>query len=108
MKSSSPSLKLYIKKDIQTITRIRNLETKIGEKVNTIINFPEDLYKSKAKYVLLGLPEDIGVRANYGRGGAQTAWKPALENILNIQSNHFFTGESLLVLGHIDFESLMH
>ena len=107
MKSSSPSLKLYTKKDIQTITRIRNLETKIGEKVDTIINFPEDLYKSKAKYVLLGLPEDIGVRANYGRGGAQTAWKPALENILNIQSNHFFTGESLLVLGHIDFGSLM-
>jgi formiminoglutamase len=107
MPSSIPSLKLYTKKDIQTITRIRNLETKIGEKVDTIINFPEDLYKSKSKFVLIGLPEDIGVKANYGRGGAHTAWKPALENILNIQSNHFFTGESVLVLGHIDFEGLM-
>lgn len=107
MHFNQPSLRVYTKKEIQSITRVRNLETKIGEKVETLGNFPDGLKKSKAKFVLLGLPEDIGVRANYGRGGAHTAWKPALENILNIQSNQFFTGESLLVLGHIDFDSLM-
>jgi formiminoglutamase len=108
MPLTKPTLKLYTQKDIKSITRIRNQETKLGEKVETIIDFPEGLTKSKSKFVLLGLPEDIGVRANYGRGGAHTAWKPALENILNIQSNQFFTGESLLVLGHIDFDQLMH
>jgi len=107
MPSDKPFLQLYTKEDIEQITRCRNLETKIGEQVETISNFPDDLFSSTAKFVLLGLPEDIGVRANYGRGGAHTAWKPAIENILNLQSNHFLNGESLLVLGHVNFESLM-
>jgi formiminoglutamase len=54
----------------------------------------------------LGLPEDIGVRANFGRPGAYSAWNTALENILNIQSNCFFNGENVLVLGHIIFDDL--
>jgi hypothetical protein len=28
----------------------------------------------EAKYVLLGIPEDIGIRANYGRPGSSSAW----------------------------------
>ena len=55
---------------------------------------------------MLGLPEDIGVRANFGRPGAYSAWNTALENILNIQSNSFFSGENILVLGHVQFEDL--
>jgi len=47
------------------------------------------------------------VRANYGRGGAHTAWLPALTNILNVQSNSYLNGAELLVLGHLDFEDLM-
>src|ERR1700741_4280067 len=102
-----PYLKLYDSKTIKDITRKRSQETKIGEKVQVISNFPEDLLSSAAKYVLLGLPEDVGVRANFGRGGTQTAWKPALENILNLQNNSFLAGEEIIVLGHIDFEDVM-
>ncbi|HOS48995.1 MAG TPA: formimidoylglutamase, partial [Bacteroidia bacterium] len=65
------------------------------------------LSDSPARYVLLGLPEDIGVRANYGRGGAYSAWNPVVSTLLNVQSNRYFTGEQLLVLGHIDFSELM-
>ncbi|MCD6068680.1 MAG: arginase family hydrolase, arginase/agmainase/formiminoglutamate hydrolase [Bacteroidetes bacterium] len=102
-----PYLKLYNDTHIREITRKRSQETRAGEKVRTIKNFPEDLAGDPATFVLLGLPEDVGVRANYGRGGTQTAWKPALENILNLQSNGFFSGEELLVLGHIDFEDIL-
>lgn len=102
--------KIYSREDIQALTRKRHLETKVGEKVDCIrnkSNVKEEITSSKARFVLLGIPEDIGVRANYGRGGTQTAWKPALENILNIQSNEFLHGEEILVLGHVEFDDLM-
>ena len=102
-------LKIYNKEYISQLTRKRTGETKLGECVQTIPSFDikNELKKSSAQFVLLGLPEDIGVRANYGRGGAHTAWQPALTNILNIQSNNFLKGDELLVLGHVDFEDLM-
>lgn len=102
-----PYLKIYDEKKIKDLTRKRSQETKIGEQVKTIHNFPEDMKTCSAKYVLLGLPEDVGVRANYGRGGTHTAWKPALENILNLQDNVFLKGEEILVLGHIDFDDIL-
>jgi formiminoglutamase len=69
-------------------------------------NWKKELKANKSKFVLLGLPEDIGVRANYGRPGASSAWIPALNNILNMQSNSFLTGSELLILGSINFNDL--
>lgn len=92
------------------IIRTRNNETRLGERVQTINatgNISEELKKSTARYVLLGLPEDIGVRANYGRGGAYSAWQPALNTLLNTQSNDSLRGDELLVLGHVDFSEEM-
>jgi formiminoglutamase len=63
----------------------------------------EQLRQSPAKYVLLGIPEDIGVKGNYGIGGADTNWLSFLSSFLNIQSNDFLTGENVLLLGHFDF-----
>ncbi len=106
----SAHLQIYTRDSIIARTRHRHGETKIGERVQTIAdpeNWEASLTKSNARFVLLGLPEDIGVRANFGRGGAHTAWKPALDFLMNMQSNHFFTGDALLVLGHIDFSDLM-
>lgn len=101
---------IYDKAEILSRTKIRKGESKLGELALTIINknnWQEELEKSPAQYVLLGLPEDIGVRANYGRGGAYAAWKPALDFLLNMQSNQFLSGKEILVLGHIDFSDLM-
>jgi formiminoglutamase len=100
-------LKIYNKDYISSLTRKRSDETKLGERVQSLVSDLSELKNSNADFVLLGLPEDIGVRANFGRGGAHTAWQPALTNILNIQSNGFFNGEELLILGHIEFEDLM-
>lgn len=105
-------LLIYSREEINKLTRRRNSEIKVGEKVDCInpgsdSAWTEQLRSSKARYVLLGLPEDIGVRANFGRGGTYSAWNPALSNLLNIQSNSFLSGEEILVLGHISFDDLM-
>lgn len=61
----------------------------------------------EAKYVLFGIPEDIGVRANYGRPGAASAWESAIKNIANIQHNRFCKGNQLVVLGQLDVTQVM-
>ncbi|MBS1638213.1 MAG: formimidoylglutamase [Bacteroidetes bacterium] len=101
---------LYTRHELNQATRKRNQETKIGEDVQLVkdsTHWEEELKISDARFVLLGIPEDIGVRANFGRGGSHTAWKPALESFLNQQSNHFLKGTDILVLGHIRTEDLM-
>lgn len=105
------SLKIYNKEFIQSLTRQRQYETKIGESVqvfeeNTLSHAALKNYT--AKYVVLGLPEDVGVRANGGRGGAYSAWMPALTSLLNLQDNQFLQGKNLMVLGEIDFSNEMN
>lgn len=103
--------KFYSKNDILSITKIRRFETKLGERIQhlkTEDGWPEALAQSTAKYVLLGIPEDIGVKANHGTGGADTSWLPFLNSFLNIQSNDFLSGENILLLGHFDFGDLKY
>lgn len=103
-------IKIYDKYKILNQIRKRKNEIKIGEKA-LFYEFNDlsvsNLKKSAALFVLIGIPEDIGVRANFGRGGAQTAWKPALESFLNMQHNHFLNAENILVLGEVETDDLM-
>lgn len=96
-------LKIYTHHDVRPLVNERVGEVKLGQKVQCIRWF-EDLHQCDAKFVLLGIPEDIGVRANLGTGGTQTAWLPALKALLNMQSTPFFSGEELLVLGCLEIE----
>jgi formiminoglutamase len=104
-------LKIYNKQDILSLTKLRKFETKLGE-VLLVANNPSDieqsLQQSPAKYVLLGIPEDIGIKANDCMGGADTAWIPFLQHFLNIQSNDFLSGEEILLLGHFDFGDIQY
>lgn len=98
--------KFYSKEDILSLTRVRRFETKMGERMqflNPETDWPEVIHESSARFVLLGIPEDFGVKANYGIGGTETAWQSFLSSFLNIQSNDFLTGENILLLGHFDF-----
>ncbi|MBX2931345.1 MAG: arginase family protein [Chitinophagaceae bacterium] len=99
----------YSKQDILSLTRIRKFETKLGERIRCIApgsNLEEALQQPSVKYVLFGIPEDIGVKANYGTGGTDSVWHPFLQSFLNIQSNDFLDGADILLLGHFDFTSL--
>jgi formiminoglutamase len=101
---------IYSAHEINSRVRHRQGETKIGDLVNTISdpeNWKTELKNSSSKYIVLGLPEDIGVRANYGRGGAYAAWKPSLDFLINMQSNQFLSGDEILILGHVYFDDLM-
>ncbi len=103
------SFRFYNKEDILTLTKVRRFETKLGERVqlpNSKEQFEQVLQQSNAKFVLFGVPEDIGVRANDGVGGADTAWFPFLTSFLNMQSNDFLQGDEILLLGHFDFTHL--
>ena len=103
--------KVYSKQDALSLTKVRRFETKIGERVQVIANkvdLHEQISISPASYVLFGISEDIGVRGNNGKGGADSTWIPFLSSFLNIQSNDFFSGESVLLLGHFDFGDLKY
>ena len=98
--------KFYSKADILSLTKVRRFETRMGERLQFLKaggEWPEVLQESNATYVLLGIPEDFGVKANYGIGGADTAWLSFLNSFLNIQSNDYLNGENTLLLGHFDF-----
>ncbi|MCL9808661.1 formimidoylglutamase [Flavobacterium luminosum] len=91
--------------DLAKITNFRNGEIKFGEKMLIVPkdeNVFEFIKNCEAQFVILGIPEDVGVRANLGRAGAESAWKSAIASIANIQHNKFCKGNSILVLGQVD------
>lgn len=103
--------KFYSKQDILSLTRLRRFETKLGERVLNIHNplhLEIFLQETTARYVVIGIPEDIGVRANKGVAGTDTAWLPFLQAFLNTQSNDFLTGEDILLPGYFDFGDMQY
>jgi formiminoglutamase len=106
VKTNMKHFKFYNKQDVLSLTRVRRFETKLGEMIQVVRdkeNLETALNESISKYVIVGIPEDIGIRANGGVGGADTAWIPFLQSFLNIQSNDFLLGDEILLLGHFDF-----
>lgn len=95
-------LKIYEKATISALVNQRDGEIKLAEQLQFFTGW-DQLKQSSATFVLLGIPEDIGVRANQGIAGASTAWHPAIKAFLNIQSTPFLTGKELMVLGHFSF-----
>ncbi|NQX86799.1 MAG: formimidoylglutamase [Flavobacteriaceae bacterium] len=84
----------------------RSKESKFGEHVQLITkteNIYEQLQNLDVSYVLLGIPEDIGVFANGGETGTSNAWISTLKTLLNLQSNTFTNPNKLVVLGTLDF-----
>jgi formiminoglutamase len=96
--------------DLAKVTNHRSGEVKFGEKMLTIPkgeNCYDFLKVCDAKYVLFGIPEDVGVRANYGRPGADSAWDSAIKSIANIQHNRFCKGSQIVILGKLDVSDEM-
>ena len=91
--------------DLAKTTNQRSGEIKFGEKM-VIIPKDQDvltfLKKCEQKFVLFGIPEDVGVRANSGRPGTESAWQGAIKSIANLQHNRFCKGNEIVVLGHLD------
>jgi formiminoglutamase len=103
-----PNFKLYKKADILKLTRLRKFETKLGERIDCASqdNIEKSLAITKSKYIVIGIPEDIGVRANYGTGGTETAWDSFLSSFLNLQSNDFLDGDDIFLAGCFNFSMI--
>jgi formiminoglutamase len=91
---------------LASLTFSREGEARLGEHVCTVASLDE-LARCPAPLVLLGIPEDIGVRANFGIGGAHTLWEPALRALLNTQETDACSGSCVVVLGAFDFQEWM-
>ncbi|SFI81698.1 formimidoylglutamase [Myroides guanonis] len=100
-------LKLFSALDISRNTSFRSGEIKFGERLQILEQTEEwakELTKQDSKYAILGIPEDIGVRANMGRAGAAGAWSSFIKSFLNIQHNRFCKAHRITLIGHLDFE----
>lgn len=99
-------VQFYNFEDIQPKIAHRQGETKFGEKIGFVKNTAE-LSNLNQKYILLGIPEDIGVRANYGKPGTSKAWDTFLNSFLNIQVNDFTYPHNIAILGELAVKDLM-
>ena len=95
-------LQLFTQKNINDFVNPREGETKLGQSVQ-LISTLDNIKNATAKFVIIGVPEDIGVKMNYGNGGAHTAFIPTLKSFLNTQENQFIKGEDILVLGYLNY-----
>lgn len=107
---------------LQSLTSFRPGETKIGETMRLLsgesiveggcdmTQLQTDLQKAKkngSRFAILGVPEDVGPKANLGRGGADSGWDAFLPWFANMQHvTKQFEGESVMMLGHIQCEDL--
>ncbi len=99
-------LHLANKEHLLRETSLRKGETKLGETLQTVASL-EYLEENHAAFALLGLREDIGIRANLGLGGATTAWDYTLKALCNMQENRFNKGKNIIVLGALHFDDLL-
>ncbi|MCH8555798.1 MAG: formimidoylglutamase [Schleiferiaceae bacterium] len=88
-------------------TSRRDGETKIGEAIAT----PDpgetlDVFLSREalQYVIIGIPEDIGVIGNHGVAGAKAGWEAFLKAFCNVQSNTFIPIEKMGILGNFELK----
>ena len=106
------TLKVYRNTDIAGYLSVRSGEARIGQSIafaEPDLPLQQQLAVSQqqgCRYVLLGVPEDIGPRANLGQGGADKGWHAFLAKFLNLQANRFTATEHILLLGHIDCDDL--
>ncbi len=96
------NLKSYTKNELSKHATSREGETKLLDSIT--VSTLDDLKKHPSSFVILGIPEDIGVRANHGIGGAHTMWPSFLKNFLSLQSNSNIDGREIILLGHLEVD----
>lgn len=100
--------KVLQQEDLLALTNRRAGEQKLGECLSYAGSDPvAAINDPRVHYVVVGIPEDIGVRANFGVGGAHTLWGPFLSSFLNVQAQSELSPEEILVLGFFDCAAWM-
>jgi formiminoglutamase len=81
--------------NLSQLFSVREGEEKLGQKVS-VNSTPIDL---NGKFVIIGVAEDIGPRANLGFAGAEAGFNAFITRFLNVQSNRFLNGSEIIVYG---------
>ena len=96
----------YFNKDfINNMISFREGEEKLGETLH--VSDVGDVEGFPGKFVILGISEDIGIRANHGLAGAASAFRSFLKSFVNVQNTKKFNGDQFLLLGQIPTVELM-
>ena len=92
--------------------QLRDGETRLGQVVRFSepdLDLPQCLERAKqqgCRFVLLGVPEDIGPRANLGQAGSDAGWQAFIRKFINLQQNECLDGSQLLLLGELSCADL--
>lgn len=97
----------YNRESVLERTSVRKHEVKIGEQIE-VLGSISALKQTPAKFILLGIAEDIGVRANHGRAGTSEAWESGLQTFLNLQHSQHTHTQRIALLGEIDCREEMY
>jgi len=106
-------LTVYDESAVKALCTTRVNETKAWQSMallDTKVNVQQALIDAAQfgiRYVLLGICEDIGPRANLGNKGAQHAWPAFLKRFLNQPHNQFIATQKVLLLGEVNTTDLM-
>lgn len=87
--------------DLLQYVSLRAGESKVGERITTW----DSTHWKSAKFVIIGVEESIGPRANKGRPGAEGAFQAFLSKFLNMQSNKLFEAKDVALLGRVKIDS---
>ena len=90
--------------DLRTMTSGRAGETRLGEVVRSCDSSGH--VPSGTRVVILGIPEDVGVRANLGRPGTRRMWREALRALVHMQANDTIDASSIAVAGSVDVRDI--
>lgn len=105
-------LHIYREADIASLVTTRENEQKFWQSLTFLDTQLETLQALKdaaafgIKYVLVGINEDIGPRANCGQGGATLGWQAFLQRFLNLPCNQFLDPKNVLLLGEVICDDL--
>jgi formiminoglutamase len=92
--------------------QLREGETRLGQVLryaDPVLPLEQACLQAKqqgCRFVLLGVPEDIGPRANLGQAGAELGWQAFIRKFINLQQNEFLNASNIVLLGELNCTDL--
>lgn len=100
----------FTQQHCDSLLTLRPNEIKLGQQVylaSTQWSLAQNAQQAKsagAQFAIIAITEDVGPRANLGRGGADDAFIASMQQLLNLQSNRFLNGNECAILGQISLD----
>lgn len=102
------NLNIVGKEELNALLRKGSSGQKLGESIqySTSDNWAGELKNSSARFVLLGINEDVGIKASHGESGHRDFWWPIVDTLINSIASTWVDGKSLFVLGNLETKKL--